>query len=78
MDNMSDFQSHSATFILGVLTGALFFIAIITCVSKDEPPVEIQDTVSHQDYTSDEEDYTSDEEEYTPEFLVNELLKKKY
>ena len=71
MDNMSDFQTHSATFILGVLTGALFFIAIITCVTKDEPPAEIQDNVS-------ESDYTSDEEEYTPEFIVNELLKKKY
>jgi hypothetical protein len=50
----------------GVLTGALFFIAIVTCITKDEIP-------HNQDYESD---YNSSDEDDTPEFIVKRLMGK--
>jgi hypothetical protein len=63
---VTDFHAHSITFMAGVLSGVLFFVAVITCITKDEPP-------HNQGYDSD---YNSSDEDELPERVVKRLMGK--
>ena len=54
--------------MLGVLTGALFFIAIITCVTKDQIYIETRGDVYEDDTSSDEDEL--------PEQVIKRLMGK--
>jgi hypothetical protein len=65
---VTDFHAHSITFMAGVLSGLLFFIAVITCITKDEISVETRGDVSQDDMSSDEDEL--------PERVIKRLMGK--